>query len=69
MDQALEDLVSSLRKLITKASAPGLEDSDNSRALRHALALLWSAHDEIAALRTRRSAPADTARASTRRHA
>jgi hypothetical protein len=59
MDQVLEDLVASLRKLIAKASAPGLESDDNDRdngpdthrALRRVLALLWSAHDEIALLR------------------
>lgn len=50
MDQALEELASSLRKTIDKISSRALEDGDN-RALRHALALLWSAHDEIASLR------------------
>jgi hypothetical protein len=75
MDQALEDLVSALRKLIGKASASGLEHGDNSRALRQALALLWSAHDEIAALRERQSSSSPAACApssagtSTRHHA
>jgi hypothetical protein len=54
MSQALEELVSSLRKTIDKAMRSSAFEEHENRALRRALALLWSAHDEIAALQSLR---------------
>lgn len=51
MDQ-LDQLVSTLRKTIDSATSSLQLDAEHARALHRALALLWSAHDEIASLRS-----------------
>ncbi len=52
MDQELTQLADSLRKTIDAAAAStALDDEGYARTLRRALALLWSAHDEITSLR------------------
>jgi hypothetical protein len=53
MDQELDQLASSLLKTIDAATAStALDDESAARTLRRALALLWSAHDEITTLRS-----------------
>jgi hypothetical protein len=55
MERTLEELTSALRKTIDQATNSvafaGSDSGGDKRALRRALALLWSAHDELAALR------------------
>jgi hypothetical protein len=53
MDQQLDQLASALRKTIDAATASAaLHDGSHTRTLHRALALLWSAHDEITTLQS-----------------
>ncbi len=59
MHQKLEEIVASLRKTIDVAAlTQQLDDEGQQRVLHRALAMLWSAHDEITTLQqlSRRSA-------------
>jgi hypothetical protein len=55
MDQRLAELASALRKTIDAATASSaLHDENDARTLHRAVALLWSAHDEITTLQSLR---------------